>query len=80
MNFTMGGASAARGQAPTFNPSRVVDWNTAVQGESGAAAPALAPSAAEASREKKEVISWSIARPLPALSLTSRRKIINISF
>jgi hypothetical protein len=58
VNFTMGGASAARGQAAALNPSRVVDWNTAVPGESGAAAPALAPSAAEASREKKEVISW----------------------
>jgi hypothetical protein len=58
VNFTMGGASAARGQAAVFNPSRLVDWNTAVPGESGAVAPALAPSAAEASREKKEVISW----------------------
>ena len=37
------GASAARGQAAAFNPSRVVDWNTAVPGESGAAAHALAP-------------------------------------
>ena len=60
MNFTMGGASAARGQAPTFNPSRVVDWNTAVPGESGSAAPALAPSAAKDTREKKEMISRKI--------------------
>ena len=37
------GASAARGQAAAFNPSRVVNWNTAAPGESGAAAPALAP-------------------------------------
>ena len=37
------GAAAARGQAAAFNPSRVVNWNTAAPGESGAAAPALAP-------------------------------------
>ena len=37
------GASAARGQAAAFNPSRVVNWNTAAPGESGAAAHALAP-------------------------------------
>ena len=37
------GASAARGQAAAFNPWRVVNWNTAAPGESGAAAHALAP-------------------------------------